>query len=417
MYISMKNIVSTLSLSLDLTDNDWNKFEDIIDTKTKIDTSNHEFSNHSKCTSYISLEIARAINLNEDSYFNLYIASMIHDIGTQNIFDSSHDSSWYIKKHCIEGSEMIQNIPSLIQVYDIIRYHHENYDGSGCLKLKNSLIPIEAQILRLADLIEIQTDYSAPYYTEKDKLINWVKSHNGVLFSPQIVEGFLKVSASEYFWLNLLNVPTMDFILDNITPKNDILISLSEFEAIADVFATIIDNKSSFTADHSKKISTLAYNVSTHICYTEEKCLKMKIAGLLHDIGKLTIPTSILDKNGPLTEEEYSIIKSHPYYTKLILDKIDNISDISMWASCHHEKLNGLGYPRMLSAKDLSEECRIIGVCDIYQSLTADRPYRDSMYMYQAFDILDDMAARNLICKKAVNYLKDTLISEVENIT
>jgi len=121
-----------------------------------------------------------------------------------------------------------------------------------------------------------------------------------------------------------------------------------------------------------------------------------------------------LDKDGPLTEEEYSIIKSHTYYTKLILDKIDHISDISLWASSHHEKLNGKGYPRRLKAEDLSEECRIIGVCDIYQSLTADRPYRKGMYMYEAFDILDDMVNRNLICGNAVRHFKNTLVSRVE---
>lgn len=414
MNISMKNIVSALSLSLDLSGNNWGKFEDIVSVKPKKDISYYQFSNHSRCTSYIALEIARIMKLNEASYYNLYIGCMIHDIGTQNIFDEAHTSKWYIKKHCIVGSEMIQRIPTLIQVYDIIRYHHENYDGSGCLKLKHSLIPIEAQILRLSDLIEIQIDYSKPYYLQKDELINWVKSKSGTLFTPNIVNAFLIVSDREEFWLNLLNLPNMSFILDNIIPEKDTLISLSEFEAIADIFASIIDNKSSFTAEHSKEIANLAYTVSKHLGYDEEKCLKMKIAGLLHDIGKLAIPTSILDKNGPLTEEEFSVIKSHTYYTKLILDKIDNISDISLWASSHHEKLNGKGYPRRLKAEELSEECRIIGVCDIYQSLTADRPYRKGMYMYQAFNILDDMVSKNLICENAVNHFKSALISKVE---
>ncbi|MEG0132715.1 MAG: HD domain-containing protein [Clostridium sp.] len=415
MNISMKNIVSALSLSLDLSDNNWSKFENIVNIPSKSNTSTHKFSNHSKCTSYISLEIARAMNIDETSYYNLYIACMIHDIGTQNIFDKSHNSNWYIKKHCIDGSEMIQTIPSLIQVYDIIRYHHENYDGSGCLNLKNSLNPIESQILRLADLVEIQIDFDIPSYLQKNDIINWVLAQNGIIFAPQVVDAFLKISEPEAFWLNLLNIPTMDFILNNLAPKKDTLISLEEFEPIADLFANIIDTKSSFTATHSKEIAILAYNVSKHLGYDEEKCLKMKISGLLHDIGKLAIPTYILDKEGPLTEDEFSIIRSHTYYTKLILDKIDNISDISLWASSHHEKLNGLGYPRRLSADELSEECRIIGVCDIYQALTADRPYRSGLYMYQAFDILDEMVGYGSICSNAVKNLKDTLISQVES--
>lgn len=411
MKISLKNIVAALSLSLDLTDNNNLKFENIFNNSN----INHEFSNHSICTTYIALEVARAMNLSDSQYFNVYISSMIHDIGTQNIFDYSHTSEWYIKKHCIEGSEMLQNIPSLIQVYDIIRYHHENYDGSGCLKLKMELIPIEAQILRLADLVEIQLNFTLQPLSQCNSIIEWVKLQSNKIFSPQVVAAFLKVSRAESFWLNLFNLPKRDFILKEIIPKTDKFISLYEFEAIADVFATIIDNKSSFTAAHSKEIAAIAYDVAFHLGYDEEKCLKMKIAGLLHDIGKLAIPINILDKNGPLTEEEFSIIKSHTYYTKLILDKIHNIEDISMWASNHHEKLNGEGYPRKLTGNEISEECRIIGVCDIYQSLTADRPYRKGMYMYQAFDILDDMAYNNLICRKAVDILKSTLIFQVEN--
>ena len=415
MGISLKNIISALSLSLDLTDNNDNKFENIIDHNLIHNNSNHRFSNHSTCTTYIALKIGHALKLNKNILFNIYIASMIHDIGTQNIFDKSHNSEWYIKQHCIIGSEIIQRIPCLIQVYDIIRYHHENYDGTGPMKLKNNLIPIEAQILRIADLIEIQLNFDSPPLTQSSTIIKWVKSNSGTIFSSEIVDAFVDLSKPEAFWLDLFNVPSMNFLLEDMIPKNDIFVTLNEFQDIADVFATIIDNKSSFTAEHSKEIALLTYNVSKYLGYDEEKCLKMKIAALLHDIGKLAIPTKILDKPAPLTDEEFSIIKSHTYYTKLILDKIDNIQDISLWASSHHEKLNGEGYPRKLTEKDLPEECRIIGVCDIYQSLTADRPYRKGLYMYEAFDILDNMVSRNFICKKAVMYLKDTLVSETES--
>jgi len=123
---------------------------------------------------------------------------------------------------------------------------------------------------------------------------------------------------------------------------------------------------------------------------------------------------AILDKKGKLTEDEFSLIKSHTYYTKLILDRIESVSEISNWAANHHEKLNGYGYPRRLSKDEISEESRIIGVCDIYQALTEDRPYHKGMYMYEAFDILDDMVRSGFICDNAVKYLKKTLIYKVE---
>ena len=92
---------------------------------------------------------------------------------------------------------MIQRIPSLVQVYDIIRYHHENYDGSGCLKLKGSLLSIESQILRISDLIEIQVDYSKPSFLQKEKPVNLIQSTSGTLFAPNVVNAFLILSDKE----------------------------------------------------------------------------------------------------------------------------------------------------------------------------------------------------------------------------
>ncbi|WP_017413484.1 HD-GYP domain-containing protein [Clostridium tunisiense] len=414
MNISLNKVVNALSISLDLAETTSLQNLNVIEDISGVNYSKHKYSHHSKRTAFIALEIGKKLNISEESYHNLYIASMLHDIGAQSMLDEVHTSVEYIKKHCVEGAYMIQKIPALIQIYDIILYHHENYDGSGCMKLKNYLIPFEAQIIRLADLLEVMFDENIPIYKQKDSLIDWIKLHSGRLFCPTIVDCFLNLASSETFWLNLYNVPHMGFILDYIAPKKEKYVTLKEFEYIAEIFATIIDSKSGFTAMHSRGIADLAFEVSKYVGYDENKCLKMKIAGLLHDIGKLAIPATILDKKDKLTEDEFSLIKSHTYYTKLILDRIELIPDISEWAANHHEKLNGAGYPRRLSAEHISEESKIIGVCDIYQALTEDRPYRKGMYMYEAFQILDDMVRSEFICGNAVKSLKSTLISKVE---
>lgn len=411
----MKSIVSAISLALDLSETNWNKLDNLIDPVAHVNYSSHKFSNHCKRTAYISLEIGNQLNLDKDTYYNLYIAALIHDIGTQNVFDSDHDSYWYMKKHCDEGTNMLKNLSFFSYVSEIIQYHHENYNGTGCYNLKYPLIPIESQIIRLADLIETQLDFTQPYYTHMDTLINWTENRCGIIFSHQLVDGFSNVALRESFWLNLFNTHCLDEVLNEIAPNIDTYISLQEFEELSNVFATIIDNKSSFTATHSKEISKLAFEISKYLGYDDEKSLKMKIAGLLHDIGKLAIPTEILDKYGPLNEEEFAIIKSHTYYTKLILDKISNINDICLWASSHHEKLTGNGYPRRLSSSELSEECRILAVCDIYQSLTANRPYRIGLSPSQAFSIMDDMSARNQICGDVLSALKVMIVGENGN--
>lgn len=136
----------------------------------------------------------------------------------------------------------------------------------------------------------------------------------------------------------------------------------------------------------------------------------MEIAALLHDIGKLSIPNCILDKNGKLTSEEMRIMRSHTYYTRLILSKIDGFEDITDWASNHHEKLNGKGYPLGLSEEEISLESRIMAICDIYEALTADRPYRQGMSMENAFKIIETMVKSGEICGKTFNLVKNALM-------
>lgn len=415
MNISIKSIVSAISLALDLSDNNWNKCDTLIDPTSNVAYSLHRFSNHCKRTTYIALEIGKQLNLDKNSYYNLYISSLIHDIGTQNIFHMAHDSHVYMKQHCAEGYEMLKDMPTFSEIAEIIKYHHENYNGTGCFELKYASTPIESQIIRLADLVETQLDFTKPYYINMNVITEWIKARNITLFSNQLVNAFSIVALKESFWLNLYNKNSIDTFLNELAPMDDKFMSLYEFEQLSDLFATIIDNKSSFTASHSKEISKLSYRISKHLGYDDEKALKMKISGLLHDIGKLAIPTEILDKEGPLNDEEFAIIRSHTYYTKLILDKIDNLNDISLWASSHHEKLTGNGYPRRLTASELSEECRILAVCDIYQSLTANRPYRIGMSNSQAFAIMDEMVARNQICNDALKALKVMILDENGN--
>ena len=269
--------------------------------------------------------------------------------------------------------------------------------------------PLESQIIRIADLVELLYDADIPSFKQKDFIRNWIKSNSGTIFSEAIADSFLNISSKDMFWFDLESLSFMNFLLDKVSPDLDIYLNLDEFEAIAHIFSNIIDSKSKFTAKHSREISELAFKISKHLGYSSEKCQKMRIAGLFHDVGKLAIPSKILDKNGPLDEEEFSIIKSHAYYTSVILDTIGNIDDINNWASNHHEKLDGNGYPKGIYDNDLSVESRIMTVCDVYQALIEDRPYRKGMSIMKAFSILDNMATKNFVCSNALNYLKEAL--------
>ena len=407
--VKLENIIRAMSLALDLTQVSGYAVEKVVEETALLTTSDHTFMHHSKRTNFIALSIGRELGLSENTQTELYVSSLLHDIGAISSLKISHNKTAFIKEHCIKGSEIIKSFPYFKNVSELIHYHHENWDGSGAFGLSHDEIPLLCQIMRISDLVEIIYNEEFPSYLQKDKICQWVISKKGTLFSENIVEAFLNVSTPDMFWFDMETIGVMEYPAHLSYPSLDIDLSLEEFKKVAYIFSKIIDSKSKFTAKHSYGISELAYKVSKYLKFDDEKCLKMKIAGLLHDIGKLAIPNRILDKPGSLTSEEFSIIKSHAYYTKIILEMIDGIGEISDWASNHHEKLNGKGYPQSLKEDELSLESRIMAVCDVYQALTEDRPYRKGLEQEKAFNILDSMVADNFLCGNAVSLLKETL--------
>ena len=192
--------------------------------------------------------------------------------------------------------------------------------------------------------------------------------------------------------------------------------NLNQLTDISSVFAAIIDKKSAFTCQHSSELALNTGKIASLYGFDAHKTERLRIAGLLHDLGKLVIPNYILDKPGKLSMEEYSIIKSHTYYTRLVLDKIDGIQDISDWASNHHETLRGTGYPDALNSSSLSLESRIIAVSDIYQALTEDRPYRSGMTIEKTFSIIDNMVAIGNIDGSVVKKFKDIFLKKISRL-
>ncbi|MBU5590344.1 HD domain-containing protein [Clostridium sp. MSJ-4] len=407
MNINLEDVISSLSTALDLSQ--LSSQDNILEEISNMPYDQNKFLYHSKTTTYIAMEICKELSIDKNTINRTYISSMLHDIGGINNMHSNHRNNNFIKNHCIQGANTLKYFPQFRDLNKIILYHHENYNGSGPLSITSNSIPIESQIIRMADLIDSIFNRKTPSYNQKNNIINWINQNTNIIFNPMLVDIFNRISIRDNFWFNIENISFIPSIFTSIIPDLNIYISLDEFREISLIFAKIIDSISPFTAKHSIDIGNLAYIVSKYIGYEEEKCTKMEIAGFLHDIGKIAIPPDILSKPGALTKDEYSIIKSHVYYTNIILKNIKNAEDITEWASNHHEKLNGDGYPIRLNAKNLSMESRLLAVCDIYQALTEKRPYRNGLSPKESFDILDKMSKENLVCNKALDILKGTL--------
>jgi len=412
-FIDFNRFLNSISLALDLAEgaafrDKNNKLQYCLPIKD-FNVYNHNFANHSKRTALASVYIAERLGYDGDKLKNLYIAACTHDIGAVEAFSESHWDSDFIYEHSEFGSNIVKKLPLDKSISRFIRFHHESWNGSGPNGLAGSDIPEEAQIMHLADMFEFIYNDNKPYRLQKSTIVDWIKSRKGVLFSPHVTDAFLEACEPEKFWLDMENIKSNPFILTRKYPSFKTPISLGIMRSISMVFAAIIDKKSAFTHEHSIGLFNHAASFSKYYGFNEEETMKLKIAALLHDIGKLSIPNRILDKPGKLTSEEFSIIKSHTYYTKLILGNIEGMEDIAEWAANHHETLRGTGYPEGLDGNQLCHKSRIMTVCDIYQALTEDRPYREGMPKEKALGIIDSMVGVGNIDSSVVKALKEII--------
>lgn len=142
-------------------------------------------------------------------------------------------------------------------------------------------------------------------------------------------------------------------------------------------FANSIDAKDKYTHGHSSRVAEYSRKLAEMNYKSEQECDEIYYAGLLHDIGKIGIPDSIITKDGKLTDEEYEMIKQHPVLGAQILKSITEFPYLSIGAGGHHERYDGKGYPARLKGTDIPEIARIVSVADAYDAMSSKRSYRD----------------------------------------
>lgn len=151
------------------------------------------------------------------------------------------------------------------------------------------------------------------------------------------------------------------------------------FLQVVSSLAAAIDTKDIYTKGHSNRVAQYSGMIAKRAGYTEERQDEIYMMGLLHDVGKIGIPITVLNKNGPLNDEEYDSIKKHTLMGASILENIEDNPKIAWGAKFHHEKYDGTGYPTGKAGEDIPEESRIIAVADAYDAMSSNRSYRDRL--------------------------------------
>jgi len=357
-----------------------------------VDLYNYLLKNHHRRTAIGAYHIGKMYGLDEQGINDLVIAAALHDIGALYISERDDLIQMDVHNpapHCRLGSYMLESFPPFEKISKIIYYHHWAFSEDSHWSAEKGKVPIEAYILHEADRIEILIRNDIPVLQQRQGIIDTIASLNGTLFHPDVVDAAEKVSIRDMFWLDMDHLE-MENILDlGISSKMQIKMNIDLLEEFAFTISKIIDSRSEFTISHSFGVSAVTFELARMSGYTEEKCRKMRVAGLLHDIGKIAVATEIIEKNGALTENERADVQAHAYFTGLILEEMTGLEKIADWAACHHENHDGSGYPKSLSGNAITEEMDIISYADIFTALLENRPYRKSLPSEQILMIME----------------------------
>ena len=383
--------------------------ECFLNLSRSLDFSRQGLMRHHQRTALIAAKIGKAAGLQEEELFELFQAAIIHDIGITSWQEKAGlgtfeiDAPW---QHCRRGYELMQRNSSLNHLAGIILSHHDHWSGANPSGLVKHHIPLASRIIHLADRVEILVGRNANVLDQSSIIMEKIQRFRGGLFDPDLITILEEIVKRDSFWFDLIS-PWEKECLDTIVPLRRIPIETDYLLDIARLFAQVVDAKSSFTYRHSQGVAMIAKYMGGQIGLPEEECALLEIAGLLHDIGKLSVPTELLEKPGKLTVSEYNIMKQHAYYTYWLLKPVTQTFPLAEWAAYHHERPNGRGYPFGKSDEELEPNARIITIADIVVALREERPYRSSLGWDQIAIIMNKLMAVEGLDKEGVSIILD----------
>ena len=311
---------------------------------------------------------------------------------TLDIFQNGQDISRdLIQTRCQRGAEIARQMRFGDTVAAGIHALDEHWDGGGKPDgLAGDAIPLAARIALLAQVVDVfHTSGGAQAALQELRL------RSASWFDPALVRLFEQV-ADEAFWSGL-RAPDLPQRVHALEPAQQrVPLDDDYLDEIAEAFGQIIDAKSPFTAGHSARVGLYADLIADELGIDPARRRWLRRGALLHDMGKLGVSNAVLDKPGKLDESEWQAVRMHALYTEQILSGIEPFAELARVAGAHHERLDGAGYPRGLRGDDIPLETRVITTADIFDAISADRPYRAAVPVEQTLDMMQRLVGSAL---------------------
>ncbi len=302
------------------------------------------------------------------------------------------DSHVLVKIRCERGSSIARRMGFPESAAMAIHCLDEHWDGGGYPDgLRGEQIPLLSRIMNLAQTLAVFWNTYGPATA-----IEVIEKRAGKWFDPDLVKAAKSLAHTGALWSGLKSENLLSEV-GALEPRDShLLVNEEMLDNVCLAFAEVIDAKSPFTYRHSNGVAQAAVGIAGQLGMPAEEINLIRRAALLHDIGKLSVPNTILEKPDKLTESEWQVVRKHPYYTLEILSRIPGFADLSDIAAAHHEKLDGSGYFRHWGAEQLTMPARILAVADVYDALAARRPYRDALPLEAVWNLMHKDAPRAL---------------------
>jgi HD-GYP domain-containing protein (c-di-GMP phosphodiesterase class II) len=289
-----------------------------------------------------------------------------------------------ISTRCQRGAEIARLLRFPENVSAGIYSLDEHYNGQGRPEgLSGEAIPLFSRIALLAQVVDVFHTAGGP-----QAALDEVRGRAGGWFDPALVSIFDAVATDDAFW-QTLGSPDVTRAVLALEPASHIVALDDDYlDDIASAFGQVVDSKSPYTSGHSMRVALYTDLIAETLGLSPERRRWLKRGALLHDVGKLGVSNSVLDKPGKLDADEWAAVQAHAAYTEAILSRIGAFAELARVSGAHHERLDGKGYPRGVSADQICLETRIITTADIFDAITAERPYRGAVPIPKTLEIM-----------------------------
>jgi putative nucleotidyltransferase with HDIG domain len=302
-----------------------------------------------------------------------------------NIFKNGPEiSRQLIQTRCQRGAEIARLLRFSEGIAQGIYNLDEHWNGSGKPSaVAGEAIPVYARIALLSQVVDV-------FFTggSKEAALAEASSRSGQWFDPTLVDALQRLGTQDAFWHTLLSADIERAVASLEPTQYEVPLDADYLDDIATAFGQVVDSKSPYTSGHSTRVALYTDLIAEALGLDAERRRWLKRGALLHDVGKLGVSNSVLDKAGSLDAAEWAQVRSHAALTESILSRISAFSELARIAGAHHERLDGGGYPRGLLAADITMETRIITTADIFDAITAERPYRGAVPVAQTLEMM-----------------------------